>query len=155
MLYFLLIISTGLLFGIVQGMIMLKKYDATHTDLNEIGIRGHVLFKVYHFIFCLFCASLIIFSIITWEKRPDSILLIPKYISMLGGCFLIGWSFSEFSYPFIRWGQWTRYMFGKWQLYEHLVLFDFYSRRLYGREVVIAHAVRIILGISLLMLGGV
>jgi len=142
-------IVLGILYGLIQGMIMTQDRDETHTGFKS-GIRGHVLFGIYHFLFTLFCATLIFFSICIYAQFPGwHIIPFIKYGMVVLGFLFISWECSEILYPYIRWGKLKRNI----GYYEHLVIADFYSKRLYGKQVFYAHFIRVIVGILLLRFG--
>ncbi|KKN08351.1 hypothetical protein LCGC14_1057570 [marine sediment metagenome] len=150
MIHLFIAMLVGLMDGIVQAMIMSKSDDNVRNKFEE-GVRGHTLFPFYHFIFGLFLSVFAVFVIITWNNKPTDIALVPQYICTIIGLLCFTWIVHELTYTFARYGKLTL----NGTLYEHLVLFDFFSVKLYGWQVVVAHIIRLILGVSFLMIGDI
>lgn len=145
----LMAIAAGILWGIVQAMIMVKNSDMAWIG-PESGIRGHVLKELYYFFFVglfFFFGALLLR---VWEIRPGfEIITILQYICIIIGLWFAGWEFSELLYPFCRWESFKY----RGRFYERLVILGIINREYYDYKVLIIHAVRIIGCIMLIYLG--
>lgn len=134
----LLTIACGFLHGFTQGMIMIQHSDfASMSYYDGDGVRHHVLFKLYHFIYGAFLLSVVW---VTLAIHNSSLRFLP-----IAGLLVLMWRFSEVAYDFAR--------YARLAYDENVVLLDFYSFRVKGLNQVMWSVGWVIIGIWLLILG--
>lgn len=146
-------VSFGLLWGIVQGMVMVQPGDARAvrrlvTEYRPEGVRNHTWFGVYH----LVCVVMMLAGLalaMAWDlglPRGDGLGCL-RYAVWSLGCAALSWEASECGYSWARWARWM-------PAAERLVFLDLAGRIARNAQVRAVHAARIAAGVTLLMIGG-